>query len=84
MEIDAEQYVPVKGYDARGKRVSTYKIERIEELEPLRFPEGQADDEGETTEGEPAELENLDPDAGKSEQQVRDELTGQTSLSFDE
>lgn len=84
MEIDAEQYVPVKGYDARGKRVSTYKIERIEELEPLRFPEGQADDEVESTEGEPAELENLDPDAGKSEQQVRDELTGQTSLSFDE
>ena len=27
--------------------------------------------------------ENLDPDAGKSEQQVIDELTGQTSL-FDD
>jgi topoisomerase-4 subunit A len=28
------------------------------------------------------EEENLDPDADKSEQQVRDELTGQTSLDF--
>ena len=27
--------------------------------------------------------ENLDPDAGKSEQQVIDELTGQTSLLDD-
>jgi topoisomerase-4 subunit A len=30
------------------------------------------------------EDENLDPDADKSEQQIRDELTGQTSLNFDE
>ena len=33
--------------------------------------------------GKAPERENLDPDAGKSEQQIIDELTGQTSL-FDD
>lgn len=82
MEIDAEQFALIKGYDARGKRIATWEIARIEELEPLRFPES---DEVETEETEVVEMdENLDPDAGKTEQQVRDELTGQTSLKFDD
>lgn len=82
MEIDAEQFALIKGYDARGKRIATWEIARIEELEPLRFPES---DEVETEEAEVVEMdENLDPDAGKTEQQVRDELTGQTSLKFDD
>ena len=37
--LDAEQYIGVKGFKARGKRVSTYEIGRIIELEPERFPE---------------------------------------------
>ncbi len=39
LEIDAEQFITVKGYKAKGKRLTTFQIERIEELEPLRFPE---------------------------------------------
>ena len=38
-EIDAEQFIAVKGFKAKGKRLSTYQIESIEELEPVRFPE---------------------------------------------
>ena len=57
-----------------------WQIESIEELEPIRFPEPQAETEEETEEDE----EDLDPDAGKSEQQVRDELTGQLRLFDDE
>ncbi|MBO4719241.1 MAG: DNA gyrase/topoisomerase IV subunit A [Prevotella sp.] len=81
-EIDAEQFIAVKGFKAKGKRISTYQIESIEELEPTRFPE-----EPETPESpdNPEETdENLDPDAGKSEEQVRDELTGQLRLFDDE
>ena len=83
MEIDAEQFVAVKGVKAKGKRLATWQVESIEELEPLRFPEPQeADEEGQ--EGDEdlqnAEEENLDPDAGKSEQQVIDEITGQLNL----
>ena len=76
-EIDAEQFVAVKGFKAKGKRISTLKIKKVEELEPLRFPE-EKEEEPESTEQKPEE--NLDPDAGKSEQQVIDEITGQLEL----
>ena len=74
-EIDAEQFIAVKGFKAKGKRITTWQIESIEELEPTRFPEEPEDSDIE---------EDLDPDSGKSEQQVRDELTGQLRLFDDE
>ena len=80
-DIDAEQFIAVKGYKAKGKRISTWQIGSIEELEPVRLPEPPAEEpESSTAEEE----ENLDPDAGKSEEQVRDELTGQLRLFDDE
>ena len=80
-EIDAEQFIAVKGYKAKGKRLTTYQIESIEELPPTRFPE---EDVTETPEGDEEEEEDLDPDAGKSQQQVLDELTGQLRLFDDD
>ena len=94
-EIDAEQFIGQKSFKAKGKRLTTWKLESIEELEPTRFPEptdeGEDSEEGGESEngdssgkgGKAPERENLDPDAGKSEQQIIDELTGQTSL-FDD
>jgi topoisomerase-4 subunit A len=77
-EIDAEQFIAVKGFKAKGKRLTTWQVATIEELEPTRFPEVTEDaDDADNTEDEE---ENLDPDAGKSQQQVFDELTGQLSL----
>ena len=81
-EIDAEQFIAVKGFKAKGKRLSTYQIESIEELEPVRFPEEPETPENPEDSEEPEE--DLDPDAGKSEDQVRDELTGQLRLFDDE
>jgi topoisomerase-4 subunit A len=78
-EIDAEQFIAVKGYKAKGKRLTTYQIESIVELEPTRYPTEPSEP---TTPVE--EEENLDPDAGKSQQQVLDELTGQQTLFTDE
>lgn len=82
MEIDAEEFVAVKGFKARGKRISTWTVERIDMLEPVTPPEPE--DEEIVEEPEDAatgiEPENLDPDAGKSQQQVIDEITGQLSL----
>lgn len=81
-EIDVEQFIGVKGYKAKGKRISTWQIEKIEELEPLRWPE-ETEAKGDEDDND-GEEENLDPDAGKSEQQVIDEITGQLSLFGDE
>ena len=79
-EIDAEQFIGVKGFKAKGKRISTYQIESIEELEPTRFPEEPEESE----EPEASEEPDLDPDAGKSQQQIIDEMTGQLRLFDDE
>ena len=37
-EIDAEQFIAVKGYKAKGKRLTTYTLAALEELEPTRHP----------------------------------------------
>lgn len=79
MEVDAEEFIAVKGFKAKGKRISTFEIASVEELEPTRFPEEPAEPSEGEEEGEKGE-ENLDPDAGKSQQQVADEITGQTNL----
>lgn len=90
-EIDVEEFIAVKGFKAKGKRITTWEVDKIEELEPTRFPEPPADErdndqeeEGEGQEDADANEENLDPDAGKSQQQVIDEISGQLNLFSDE
>lgn len=90
-EIDVEEFIAVKGFKAKGKRITTWEVDKIEELEPTRFPEPPADErdndqeeEGEGLEDADANEENLDPDAGKSQQQVIDEISGQLNLFSDE
>ena len=81
MEIDAEQFVGVKGFKAKGKRITMLQVENIEELEPVRQPEPADDGNGEDGAGDGDDTDdNQDPDAGKSEQQVIDEITGQLRL----
>ena len=75
-EVDAEQFVGVKSFKAKGRRLSTWLVAKVEELEPIRKPEPETEDEPENDINE----ENLDPDAGKSQQQVIDEITGQLNL----
>ena len=77
LEIDADEFIAVKGFKAKGKRVTTLDVEAVKELEPTRFPDPDDDDSDDTPEEEP---ENLDPDAGKSQQQVIDEMTGQLNI----
>ena len=75
--LDAEEFIAVKGFKAKGKRISTFDIETINELDPVRFapaeqPQEQNDDDGEDT--------DLDPDADKSNSDIIDEITGQMKL----
>lgn len=77
--IDAEAFIAIKSYKAKGKRVTMYTIETVNELEPTRFAEPEEVEPEETE-----EPENLDPDAGKSESDIRDEIIGQTRLFTDE
>ena len=74
--IDVEDYIGVKSYKAKGKRMTTYEVDKIEELEPLRFPPVEEDNEEEKEE----EALNEDPDRNKSESDIIDEMTGQMKL----
>ena len=75
LEIDVEDFIGVKSYKAKGKRITTFAVEQISELEPIRFPE-----ETEAVEAEPEESQIEDPDQGKSESDIIDEITGQMKL----
>ena len=78
--IDCEEFIAVKGFKAKGKRVTTFNVDSVEELEPLRQPEKPVDVDVDVDE----KAENLDPDANVSEQEMRDKLTGQLRLDFGE
>ena len=76
MIIEADEFIAVKGFKAKGKRITTFTMETVNELEPTRQPEvPQA-----TEDREEEEPEILDPDHGKSEDDIRDEITGQMKL----
>ena len=90
MEIDAEQFIAVKGFKAKGKRISTWTIGSIEELEPQRFPEPEETEEAEeaeeTEEGEITD-EGDEPETSDSPETPSDiykEEDGQLSLFPDE
>ena len=68
----------MKGFKAKGKRLTTFEVAAVEEIEPLRFPEPEPEEPEEEE-----EEEDLDPDAGKSQQQVIDAMTGQLNLFTD-
>ncbi|MBE6282651.1 MAG: DNA gyrase/topoisomerase IV subunit A [Bacteroides sp.] len=75
LEIDVEEFIGVKSYKAKGKRMTTFEVESIVELEPLRFPIEEKEPE-EVLE----EIVNEDPDQDKSESDIIDEITGQMKL----
>ncbi len=76
-EIDAEQFIGVKGFKAKGKRLTTFALDQVNELEPTRFPEPE-DNASDNQEEEFPEV--VDPDEGKSDSDIRDEMTGQLKL----
>ena len=58
--IDAEEFIGVKGFKAKGKRISNYNIASLVELEPTRFPE-PAVEETVTLESDGEEEEDSTP-----------------------
>ena len=74
--MDAEEYIGVKSFKARGKRLTTYALAAVEELEP-KFTESEPA-EAETDETGIAAEEPAAEDS--SDDEVRDELTGQQRL----
>ncbi len=76
MEIDVEEFIGVKSYKAKGKRIANYEVKTVEELESLRFPEP----EPEPQEAMKVEIEDENGDTPVSDADLRDEITGQMKL----
>ena len=77
MQVEVDEFIAVKGFKARGKRLTTWTIDTINELEPTCRPEPASEQDAPAEEEEP---EILDPDHGKSEGDILDEMTGQMKL----
>ena len=50
LEIDAEEFIAVKSFKAKGKRITTFTLDTITELEPTRFPEPEPEPQVEEAE----------------------------------
>ncbi|MCD7937721.1 MAG: DNA gyrase/topoisomerase IV subunit A [Tannerellaceae bacterium] len=74
--IDAEEFISVKGFKAKGKRLTTFEIESIQELEPTRFPEPE--EEKEEISSPENDEENDETDVSNTD--IIDEITGQMKL----
>ena len=77
--IDAEEFIAVKGFKAKGKRLTTYTVETINELEPTRFPDPPQTTDDENTDEEP---ENLDPDNEAVLAQVQDKTAYESKYKY--
>lgn len=83
MEVDAAEFIGTKSYKAKGKRLTTFTIASVEEIEPnaeVAAREQAAtgteqEDSGEETPGTPA-----DEFDGLSDGDIRDQIIGQEHL----
>ena len=78
VEIHSNEFIAVKSFRAKGKRLTTYPLDSIKELEPDEIEEP----EEEIMEGPMTETDEpvIDEDDGKSEEEVRDEILGQKRI----
>ena len=71
--VDVEEYIGVKSYKAKGKRITTYEVGTYEEIEPREMPE-------EELSSVDIDTETVDSDDVINQNDVRDELNGQRRL----
>lgn len=74
--LDAEEFISVKGFKAKGKRISTFDIETINELEPIRTAAPQQSSEAILTD----DNNEVEEEEEKSDSDIIDEITGQMKL----
>ncbi len=77
LDIVASDFIAVKSFKAKGKRLTTFAIDHIEELEPIvaddeLLPADESDSDDETIESEENEP--------RSDDEVRDEINGQQRI----
>nr|MBD5378169.1 DNA gyrase/topoisomerase IV subunit A [Bacteroides sp.] len=80
MEIVASEFIAVKSFKAKGKRLTTFELGEVKELEPLEIDPQEEDiapDADDQTDDQPDNIEEIEE---RSDDEVRDELTGQQRI----
>lgn len=65
--IDVDEFIGVKGYKAKGKRISNYTIDMMEFVEPLEKELPPEEQEAENQDPAPTEWDNDDPTSNNPE-----------------
>lgn len=65
MEVDADEFIAVKGFKAKGKRLTTYAVERIEEIIPEAGEALPEEAEALPEESAGTSDENMQPSSGE-------------------
>ena len=79
LEIDAADFVAVKSFRAKGKRLTTFQIDTINELEPVPGAEAEEEPSEQPEANEASEVtDQTEPEI--SDDELRDELTGQQRI----
>ncbi len=77
--INASEFIAVKSYKAKGKRLTTFEMADVKEIEPLVTDDDEIEEESVT---EPDDVDNdegpAEPD--RSDDEVRDEINGQQRI----
>lgn len=76
MIIAATDFIAVKSYKAKGKRISNYEIESIVEIEPIEVAPEEEDPNSPNE--SPTEDTPIEPE--RSDDEVRDEINGQQRI----
>ena len=79
--VDAEEFVMLKSFKAKGKRLTNYQVETVNELEPTRFPEPE--EKPQEPEDNPEETDERTHDSEDNPEDLRDQIVGQMKL-FDD
>ncbi len=78
MVIDAVEFIGVKSFKAKGKRISNYTIDSIVEIEPREVEITEGTEPDNIDSGEVSEDEMIEPE--RSDDEVRDEINGQQRI----
>lgn len=78
LEIEAADFIGLKSFKARGKRLTMFKIASVEEIEPAPIPETEDLPEVEASEEAMTDTDVDMPE--QSDDEIRDEFSGQQRL----
>ena len=82
--IDAEEFIGVKTFKAKGRRVTNWEVDTITEVEPREPAPAPEEAQVVATTDESNTDDETSSDDRISQEEVLDKLTGQQRLPFDD